>query len=104
MRLLQTGRMTATELLFTVLRLGLIGLVVFALVDAVRAPAEAFVAAGKQTKPIWLGILGVCALLTVVLGVSAIGILGAVVAVAAIVYIVDVRPAIQEMRSGGPWG
>ncbi|MCW2665949.1 MAG: hypothetical protein JWN57_911 [Frankiales bacterium] len=96
--------MTATDLLFTVLRLGLIGLVVFALVDAVRAPAEAFLAAGKQSKPIWLGILGVCALLTIVLGVSVIGILGAVVAVAAIVYLVDVRPAVRGLRPGGPWG
>lgn len=96
--------MTATALLFTVLRLALIGLVVFALVDAVRAPAEAFVAAGKQTKPIWLAILGVCALLTIVLGVSVIGILGAVVAVAAIVYVVDVRPAVRGLRPGGPWG
>ncbi len=96
--------MSATGLLFTVLDLGLLVLVVWALVDAVRTPAEAFVAAGKQTKPIWLGILGVSLLLVLGLRVGVLGILGLVVAVAAIVYLVDVRPAVREVRPGGPWG
>jgi len=31
----------------------------YAFIDAIRRPAEAFVAAGKQTKPLWLVITGV---------------------------------------------
>jgi hypothetical protein len=87
------------------LNLGLLALVVWALIDAATRPAPAFVAAGKQTKPIWLAILGV-ALLLCVLGFGGIlGLFGFLVAIAAIVYLVDVRPAVREMRpGGGPWG
>lgn len=90
--------------LLLVLNLGLLVLVVWALIDALTRPAAAFEAAGKQTKPIWLAILGV-ALLLVVGGLAGVlGLFGAIVAVAAIVYLVDVRPAVREMRPGGPWG
>jgi hypothetical protein len=97
--------MNASVGLVSLLNLGLLVLVVWALIDAVTRPADAFVAAGKQTKPIWLAILGV-ALLLCLAGVGGIlGIFGFVVAVAAIVYLVDVRPAVRGMRpGGGPWG
>lgn len=84
--------------------LGLLVLVVWALIDALRRPAAAFVAAGKQTKQIWLAILGVCLLLCVIGLGGILGFFGFVVAVAAIVYLVDVRPAVRGMRPGGPWG
>jgi hypothetical protein len=90
--------------LLSLLNLGLLILVVWALIDAATRPAAAFVAAGKQTKQIWLAILGV-SLLLCLLGLGGfLGILGAVIAVAAIVYLVDVRPAVRGMRPGGPWG
>lgn len=74
----------------------------WALVDAALRPAPAFVAAGKLTKPIWLAILG-AALLFGLLG--AFNLLGLVGTVAAIVYLVDVRPAVRDLRGGGgPWG
>ncbi len=91
-------------LLLFVLNLGILVLVVWALVDAVTRPPAAFVAAGKQTKQIWLAILGV-SLVVCLLGLGRfLGLFGAVVAVAAIVYLVDVRPAVRGMRPGGPWG
>jgi hypothetical protein len=91
--------------LLAVLNLGLLVLVVWALIDALTQPAPAFVAAGKQTKQIWLAILGVALLLVLVGFAGVLGIFGFVVAVAAIVYLVDVRPAVREMRPGrGPWG
>lgn len=91
--------------LISVLNLGLLVLVGWALIDAATRPAPAFVAAGKQTKPIWLAILGVSLLLCLVGLGGVLGLFGFIVAVAAVVYLVDVRPAVREMRpGGGPWG
>ena len=91
--------------LLALLNLGLLVLVAWALIDAVTRPAPAFVAAGKQTKQIWLAILGVALLLCLIGFAGVLGIFGFVVAVAAIVYLVDVRPAVRDMRPGaGPWG
>ena len=91
--------------LLSLLNLGLLVLAAWALIDAVTRPAAAFVAAGKQTKQIWLAILGVSLLLCLVGIAGVLGLFGAVVAVAVIVYLVDVRPAVRDMRPGaGPWG
>ena len=101
---MQTEHVFASSLLLTVLNLGLLVLAGFAFVDCLRQPAAAFPAAGKLTKPAWLGITGVATALCLV-GVGVLGLLGAVVAVAAIVYLVDVRPAVSGMRPGsGPYG
>ncbi len=90
--------------LVSLLNLGLLVLCGWAFIDALTRPAPAFVAAGKQTKQLWLAILGVALLLCLVGMVSVFGLFGAIVAVAGIVYLVDVRPAVREMRPGGPWG
>jgi hypothetical protein len=95
---------TAAGGLLSLLNLGLLVLVAWALVDAATRPAAAFVAAGKQTKQIWLAILGVSLVLCLIGLGGFLGILGAIIAVAAIVYLVDVRPAVRGMRPGGPWG
>jgi Protein of unknown function (DUF2516) len=79
-----------------------------AFVDALTHKPEAYVAAGKQTKPFWTILLGVMALITLFSGV--LGIVGLVGAVAVIVYFVDVRPALRAVRGGrsdrhmGPYG
>jgi hypothetical protein len=75
-----------------------------ALVDAARRRTDAYVAAGKQTKPIWLGILGGGLLAQIVfpaLGGSLLSILGMAGIVAAIVYLVDVRRRLIEVTNGG---
>jgi hypothetical protein len=66
-----------------------------------RLPARpGYVAAGKWSKPIWIAIL----VAAVVLGrTSVLGLFGLIGLVAAIVYLVDVRPAVREITSGGPW-
>ena len=87
------------DLFLLSLNLVLLALAVWALVDAFVRPAAAFPAAGKLTKPIWLGILalsvGLC-----LLGADLLGLLGGLIAVAVIVYLVDVRPAV---RGTGPY-
>ncbi len=55
---------------------------------------DAYTAADKLTKPVWLVILGVGVLLALVLGITGV----AIAAVAAGVYLVDVRPKILEIQ------
>jgi len=106
-----SGALTPLFWFFEALSLAALVVEAWALVDALRRPAPAFLAAGKQTKPIWLIILGVA---TVVgLGSSALGgftlisILPLAAFVAAAIYLTDVRPKVREFRGGtssGPYG
>jgi hypothetical protein len=95
--------------------LGLAAFVVeaWAFIDAIRRPAQAFVATGKQTKQLWLIILGVAAVVGLygaVYGVGPVSILPVAAFVAAAVYLADVRPKVKEFRnngagtSSGPYG
>lgn len=71
-------------------------------IDAAIRPSPAYVAAGKQTKTLWLVILGIAALVGI-----GLGLLGLAAAIATIVYWVDVRPALQQVQGRGnrnsPW-
>jgi hypothetical protein len=80
----------------SVLLLAALGVEVYALVEAATFPANAYVAAGKLTKPAWLAILGVA--LAVVLLSGWFGPLGLAAIIATIVYFVDVRPALRRTR------
>jgi hypothetical protein len=68
-----------------------------AFVDAATRPAALFVAAGKQTKPFWLLILGLALLVNMVMW-NPIGILNVIGVVAAFVYLADARPAMKALR------
>lgn len=77
-----------------VVTLGVLVAAVYAFVHAAMQRPDAFTAADKLTKPVWLVILGVGVLLTLVFSV-----IGPVIAaVAAGVYLVDVRPKILEIQ------
>jgi O-antigen/teichoic acid export membrane protein len=67
---------------------------VYAFVHAALQRQDAYTAADKLTKPVWLVILGVGVLLALVLGITGV----AIAAVAAGVYLVDVRPKILEIQ------
>lgn len=67
----------------------------YAFVHAAMQRPDAYTAADKLTKPVWLVILGVAGLLALVLG-SVLG--PAIAAVAAGVYLVDVRPKLLEIQ------
>jgi hypothetical protein len=77
--------------------IALIGIEVFALVDALVRPSAAFVGAGKLTKPIWCAILAVAVLFTGFL--SFLGLAGII---ATLVYLYDVRPALRRL-TGRSW-
>lgn len=95
---------------FWVLLIGAFVVEGWALVDALRRPSAAFPAAGKQTKPIWLVILGVAFVIGIGGAVGALALLSIfpiVAFVAAAIYLVDVRPKIKSIRPGtrqGPYG
>lgn len=88
-------------LLLATLGLGTLGLKVWALADAITRPTAAFPAAGKLTKLAWVAILVAAVLLG---GTNLLGLFSLIGTVAAIVYLVDVRPAVRDLRRGGQWG
>jgi len=105
--------MTPLNIFFVVISIAAFVVEAFAFIDAVRRPAPAFTAAGKQTKPIWLLILGVAMVVGLgyafyLGGASAISILPVAAFVAAAIYLVDVRPKVKEFKTGssrsGPYG
>ena len=104
--------MTPLLWFFTALEIVAFGIEAWAFIDAMTRPAGAFPAAGKQTKPLWLIILGVAAVIglaSVVYMVPLIQILPIVAFVAAAVYLADVRPKVRQFRnrggsSAGPYG
>ncbi|BBX10098.1 membrane protein [Mycolicibacterium aichiense] len=67
---------------------------IYAFVNAAMQRPDAYTAAEKLTKPVWLVILGVAGLLSLFLGVTGV----AIAAVAAGVYLVDVRPKLLEVQ------
>ena len=77
---------------------GTLALAVWALVDALVRPAVGYVATGKLTKPAWLGITALAAL--VLYYVGPMSFLGLPAVIAAVVYLVDVRPAVRGLRRG----
>jgi hypothetical protein len=93
-----------------VIRVAVLGTTLFALVHSIAQRADAFPAAGKLSKPAWLGINAAAFLLALLAFRSPIGwppSLFAIIAItASLVYIVDVRPAVREVSGGGgssPW-
>jgi len=78
--------------------LALLFLFVWALVDCATRKAAAFPAAGKLTKPAWLGIILITALFSLVLQLDLV--FRVLLVVAPLVYLVDVRPAVREIAGG----
>lgn len=81
-------------LILVVLKWVILIATVYAFVHAAMQRPDAYTAADKLTKPVWLVILGAAALLSFVLGVTGM----AIAAVAAGVYLVDVRPKLLEVQ------
>jgi hypothetical protein len=106
------GAYSALNWFFEALAVAALVVEAWAFIDATRRPAPAFVAAGKQTKPLWLIILGVATVIGIGTAASGsfsvIGILSVAAFVAAAVYLTDVRPKVKEFRGGsshqGPYG
>ncbi|ORA79176.1 hypothetical protein BST28_12715 [Mycolicibacter kumamotonensis] len=86
--------MSLVGIVLGVLQLAVFATSVYAFVHAAMQRSDAYTAADKLTKPVWLVILGVCGLLALVLQVMGM----AIAACAAGVYLVDVRPRLLEVQ------
>jgi hypothetical protein len=103
--------------LFLLLAAVIFGMSAYALVHAVRVPANAFVSAGKLQKNLWLIILALATLFSAAgawsyfndfmlaggqafIGIG-LGMFSIIAVIAATVYIVDVKPAVKGMGRGG---
>ena len=79
--------------------LALLVVKVWAFVDALTRRTDAYVAAGKLTKPAWLLILGL-SVAAALLWPSALGLFSIIGTVAAFVYLLDVKPALVSVTRG----
>jgi len=76
------------------LQVAVLVMTVYAFIHAAMQRSDAYTAADKLTKPVWLVILGLAAALGWWLGVFGV----AISACAAGVYLVDVRPKLLEIQ------
>lgn len=90
--------MNLLSLVFQIVGIGVLIAAVVGIVDVARRNNEAFLAAGKQSKNLWLGLM-IGALV-----VSFLGFLLLAGVVAVLVYFLDVRPAVASAGSGGGSG
>lgn len=90
-----------TALIMIALRLLALGAGAFALFHAIRQRTDAFPAVDKLSKPIWIGILAAAMLVVFLFGV--VSLFGLVGIVAICVYLVDVRPRVDEVQRGPRW-
>jgi hypothetical protein len=105
------GALGPLTIFFAVLLLVAFAVEIWAFIDAISRPTAAYVAAGKQTKQIWLIILGVAT--AIGLSYALYGGITSILAVAAFaaaaIYHVDVKPKVKDYRKGrgtssGPYG
>ncbi|MEV0249256.1 DUF2516 family protein [Nocardia sp. NPDC050712] len=84
-----------------------LGATIFALIHAIRQRPDAFTAVDKQTKQLWLAILGVSLFLLVIPllagGLGGLSLLTFIAIIATGVYLADVRPKVDEVQRGPRW-
>ncbi len=85
----------AQSIVMTIVQLGILTISIFAFVNSLLYSAEAYVAAGKLTKPTWCTILGVGVVLFFV--PIPLVLISIIMLVAALVYLTDVRPALAGL-------
>ena len=87
----------ATQNLVVLVLWVLFGIVkIWAFIDCVRRPAEAFPAVGRVSKVLWLILTGAAALTGLIPNLT-IGIIGIAGIVVALVYLFDVRVRIVDI-------
>jgi Protein of unknown function (DUF2516) len=96
------------EYFFWALAVAAVIIEVWAFADVLRRPTGAFPAVNKQSKMLWMIILGVAVAIGLYSGtigseggIGVISILPVAAFVAAAIYMTDVRPKVREVGKGG---
>ncbi|MEV2274615.1 DUF2516 family protein [Nocardiopsis sp. NPDC049922] len=79
----------------------------YALIEAIRTPAQAFELMDKQSKKLWLILTGAATGLSLLAVFSGTGMFVILGLVATLVFLLDVRPAVKGAgggRNNGPYG
>jgi hypothetical protein len=79
-----------------IVELVLVAVKIFAFVNSLMYPSEAYSAANKLTKPAWAIILGLGLVVQLVMG-GPLGFINIAFTIAAFVYLADVRPALSSL-------
>jgi hypothetical protein len=95
----QLSSLSITGLIALVIWVALLGVKIFAFVDALRWSNQHYVSAGKRSRTLWLVLTG--ASLAFHLITDPINLLNIAGTIASIVYLVDVRPALQQVSGRG---
>jgi len=81
------------------LALAVLGATIYAFVHAALQRPDAYTAAGKLTKPVWLLIIGGAGAFAVLMSLATVSVFAvAISAVATGIYLVDVRPKLLEVQ------
>ncbi|MFD6463972.1 DUF2516 family protein [Streptomyces roseolus] len=84
-----------------------LGATIFAFIHAIRQRPDAFTAVDKQTKQLWLAVLGVSLFLLIIPllagGVGGLTLLTFIAIIATGIYLADVRPKVDEVQRGPRW-
>jgi hypothetical protein len=80
-----------------VIEIVLLAVKIFAFVNSLRFPDEAYRAAGKMNKAAWTIILGLGVVAQIVLAGSPLNLINLALTVAALVYLADVKPALSPL-------
>ena len=93
--------LSITGLISLVIWVALLGMKVFALVDALRYTNNHYVSAGKRSRTLWLVLTGLSLAFHLITNV--LDLVSLAGTIASIVYLVDVRPAVRGLRRGNSW-
>lgn len=91
-----------------VLGVALLAMQLYALLESIRYRTDAYPAAGKLTKPAWVGICAVAVAIGFLSVQAPLSLFEIIAVVASGVFLADVRPALRRVlgksRSDGPYG
>ena len=91
--------LSVTGLISLVIWVALLGIKVFALIDALRYSNNQYVSAGKRSRTLWLVLTGLSLAFHLITNV--LDLVSLAGTIASIVYLVDVRPALQQVSGRG---
>jgi SNF family Na+-dependent transporter len=91
--------LSITGLISLVIWVALLGIKVFALIDALRYSNNQYVSAGKRSRTLWLVLTGLSLAFHLITNV--LDLVSLAGTIASIVYLVDVRPALQQVSGRG---